>query len=101
MNYTVGFVNCLLQVPQAGLGSMAQGSRAGTLRKQFQSSMYNLFCLLVHVRSIFCLDMSQVLREEIGTAMRQIKSRTDQFSLTMHGQEGEGQEKEAGMGNLV
>ena len=36
----------------------------------------------------------QVLREEIGTAVRQIKSRTDQFSLIMHGQEGEGEEKE-------
>ena len=36
----------------------------------------------------------QVLREEIGTAIRQIKSRTDQFSLIMHGQEGEGEEKE-------
>ena len=32
----------------------------------------------------------QVLREEIGTAVRQIKSRADQFSLTMHGREGEG-----------
>ena len=37
---------------------------------------------------------SQVLREEIGTAVRQIKSRADQFSLIMHGQEGEGEEKE-------
>ena len=35
----------------------------------------------------------QVLRDEIGTAVRQIKSRADQFSLIMHGQEGEGEEK--------
>ena len=37
---------------------------------------------------------AQVLRDEIGTAVRQIKSRIDQFSLIMHGQEGEGEEKE-------
>ena len=36
----------------------------------------------------------QVLRYEIGTAVRQIKSRADQFSLIMHVQEGEGEEKE-------
>ena len=36
----------------------------------------------------------QVLRDEIGTAVRQIKSRADQFSLIMHVQEGEGEEKE-------
>ena len=31
--------------------------------------------------------------------MRQIKSRADQFSLTMHGQEGEGEAKEAFLEN--
>ena len=36
----------------------------------------------------------QVLRDEIGTAVRQIKSRADQFSLIMHGQEGEGEDME-------
>ena len=36
----------------------------------------------------------QVLRDEIGTAMLNKKSRADQFSLIIHGQEGEGEEKE-------
>ena len=39
--------------------------------------------------------LSQVLRDEIGTAMTTKKSRTDQFSLIIHGQEGEGEAKEA------
>ena len=42
--------------------------------------------------------VSQVLRDKIGTAVRQIKSRTDQFLLIMHGQEGEGQAQEALLG---
>ena len=37
----------------------------------------------------------QVLRDEIGTAMTNKKSRADQFSLIIHGQEGEGEAKEA------
>ena len=42
--------------------------------------------------------MPQVLRDEIGTAVRQIKSRADHISLIMHGQEGEGESKEAFLG---
>ena len=41
---------------------------------------------------------AQVLRDEIGTAVRQINSRADHFSLIMHGQEGEGETKEAFLG---
>ena len=41
---------------------------------------------------------NQVLRDEIGTAVRQIKSRADHISLIMHGQEGEGESKEAFLG---
>ena len=40
----------------------------------------------------------QVLRDEIGTAMLNKKSRADQFSLIIHGQEGEGEAKEAFLG---
>ena len=39
-------------------------------------------------------DTGQVLRDEIGTAMTHFKSRADQFSLIIHGQEGEGEDKE-------
>ena len=44
------------------------------------------------------LGLLQVLRDEIGTAVRQIKSRADHISLIMHGQEGEGESKEAFLG---
>ena len=44
------------------------------------------------------LDETQVLRDEIGTAVRQIKSRADHISLIMHGQEGKGESKEAFLG---
>ena len=40
------------------------------------------------------LDIIQVLRDEIGTAMMNKNSRADQFFLIIHGQEGEGEEKE-------
>ena len=42
--------------------------------------------------------MPQVLRDKIGTAVRQIKSRADHFSLIMHGQDGERETKEAFLG---
>ena len=38
-------------------------------------------------------ESPQVLRDEIGTAMTNIKSRPDQFSLIIHSQEGEGEAK--------
>ena len=41
---------------------------------------------------------TQVLRDEIGTAMTNIKSRADQFFLIIHGQEGEGEAQEAFLG---
>ena len=37
---------------------------------------------------------TQVLRDKIGTAMTNIKSRADQFSLIIHSQEGEGEAQE-------
>ena len=40
----------------------------------------------------------QVLRDKIGTAMMKKKSRADQFSLIIHGQEGEGEAKKALLG---
>ena len=43
------------------------------------------------------MDTTQVLRDEIGTAMTNIKSRADQFSLIIHGQVGEGEAKEASL----
>ena len=39
-------------------------------------------------------DTGQVLRDEIGTAMTNINSRADQFSLIIHSQEGEGEAQE-------
>ena len=44
------------------------------------------------------IDAIQVLRDEIGTAVRHIKSCTDHFSLIMHGQDGEGETKKAFLG---
>ena len=44
------------------------------------------------------MTRTQVLRDKIGTAMTNTKSRTDQFSLTMHGQEGEGEVQEGFVG---
>ena len=41
---------------------------------------------------------TQVLRDEIGTAMKNKKSCADQFSLIIHGQEGEGEAQEAFLG---
>ena len=38
-------------------------------------------------------DTGKVLRDEIGTAMTNINSRADQFSLIIHSQEGEGSPK--------
>ena len=40
----------------------------------------------------------QVLGDKIGTAMTNKNSRTDQFSPIIHGQEGEGEEKEGFLG---
>ena len=44
------------------------------------------------------MNLFQVLRDEIGTAMTNKSSRADQFSLIIHGQEGEGEAKEAILG---
>ena len=38
---------------------------------------------------------NQVLRDKIGTAMRNKRSRADQFPLIIHDQEGEGESQEA------
>ena len=46
MNCTAGFASCFLRVPLACLGSMAQGSRAGTLA--VYKPHYVSFCLLVY-----------------------------------------------------
>ena len=40
------------------------------------------------------MALSQVLGDEIGTAMTHKRSRPDQFSLIIHGQEGEGEAQE-------
>ena len=40
------------------------------------------------------MKLIQVLRDKIGTAIRNKFSRPDQFFLIMHGNEGEGKEKE-------
>ena len=56
MNCTVGFVSCFLRVSLACLGSMAQGSWAGTSVElwdnSFQTSLYNSFGLLVVAKLI-------------------------------------------------
>ena len=44
------------------------------------------------------IKQTQVLRDKIGTAMTNKKSRADQFSLIIHGQEGEGGAKEGFLG---
>ena len=41
---------------------------------------------------------SQVLRDDIGTSMTNIKSRIDQFLLIIHGQQWEGEAQEAFLG---
>ena len=52
MNCSGGYANCFFQVPLACLGSMAEGSWAGTSvqlwENSFQMSLDSSFCLLVY-----------------------------------------------------
>ena len=50
-------------------------------------------CLRHSREQISTTRLTQVLRDEIGTAMTNINSRADQFSLIIHSQEGEGSPK--------
>ena len=46
--------------------------------------------VLINLINLIMLILIQVLRDKIGTAMTNKKSRADQFSLIIHGQGGEG-----------
>ena len=64
-------------------------------RVQVLGTLKNLKMSVIHRRTNV---RTQVLRDEIGTAMTNKNSRADQFFLIIHGQEGEGEAKEAFLG---